>query len=244
MQQSLIDVYTEFKGNISLPEDLLLRVAPPLMLKVTPAWEQSSKRVLVVGQETLDWSFDNTQYADWPHLPIRTFREFLDVENSVSAMVDAYGFFDFAKGKRNHSSPFWRTFREIRHANGDSLDGIESTVLWTNLYRMSLDGGSVIKNAKREERSILKEASRKILLSEIEVLKPTAVVFFTGPYYNDTLYEIFDQIELKQIEGHDKNRTGYIEHSSLPPKTIRTYHPGYLSRGKWHVLRQVVDLLK
>ena len=117
--------------------------------------------------------------------------------------------------------------------------GADTAVLWTSLFRMALDGRSVIKNGTVEEIQLLREASRDILLAEIVALKPTAILFFTGPDYNEHLYAIFPGCEHLELAEYDPTRTSLLQHPMFPHPTLRTYHPGYLSRGHWHI----VDLI-
>ena len=73
MQKRLIQEYTEFKEKCVLPAELQDRLSPPLLIKVPEKWERSDKRVLVIGQETLGWSFQSGEYYSWPFyiFPIR-----------------------------------------------------------------------------------------------------------------------------------------------------------------------------
>ncbi len=241
MQEKLIQEYTKFREKAALPEALQERASPPLLINVSEAWERSNNRVLVVGQETLGWGFHDGEYYQWPYKPIRSFKDFLIADNAIQAMIHGYASFEFAKHQpENYRSPFWNAYRQIRKANGDEIDGINTSVLWSNLFRMSLDGGSVIKNGTNEEVSIIRAASAGLLLEEINILKPTTVIFFTGPDYNDALYSELTGCSLGQFMDYDSSRTSYISHPVLPEKSVRTYHPGYLNRGHWEVVNHIV----
>ncbi|WP_151192243.1 hypothetical protein [Desulfomicrobium orale] len=244
MQKRLIQEYTEFKEKCVLPAELQDRLSPPLLIKVPEKWERSDKRVLVIGQETLGWSFQSGEYYSWPFERIWSFKDFLKVNDSVQAMIHAYQEFEFAKQQpENYRSPFWRAYREIRKANKDTIDGIDTTVLWSNLFRMSLDCGSVIKNGKKEEIDMIRSVSSGLLLEEIKILKPTSVIFFTGPHYNETLYKEFGGIVLEKFMDYETNHTAYLNHPVLPKKSIRTYHPGYLNRGHWDILDKIIEAI-
>ena len=242
MQGQLIQAYSKFKEKSVLPDILQERLSPPLLLKVSEAWENSKKRVLVVGQETLGWGFHEGEYYQWPYASILSFKDFVTTDNSVEAMIRGYSSFEFAKHQPdNYRSPFWNAYRQVRKANGDEIDGINTTVLWSNLFRMSLDGGSVIKNGTSEEVSDIRTASAGLLLSEMEILKPTSAIFFTGPDYNDALYSEFDHSRLIRFKDYDTSRTSYISHPILPKRAIRTYHPGYLNRGHWEIVNEIIE---
>lgn len=152
MREQLLEQYEKLKSSVDFQDDLSERLSPPLCLYVPERWEKSECRVLIVDQETLGWDFGPNSYYEWPYDPIKNWRDFKRVQNSVLAMVHAYKIFEFARYQlENYRSPFWRAYRQFREAAGESRDGMETSVLWTNLFRMSLDGGSVIKNGSREE---------------------------------------------------------------------------------------------
>ena len=241
MQEELNRVYKNFLNSAQLSEELKRRLSAPLLIRVSEKWKESKKRVLVVGQETLGWDFDPKQTTG-AYSKISSFSDFIKKDNSVESMVRGYFYFDFARHQpKHHRSPFWRAFRQVRAANRDEVDGINSSVLWSNLFRMSLDGGSVVKNGTKEEVAAVQKASKGILRKEVEILKPTSVLFFTGPNYNNALYSEFKNVELLPFKGYPMSRTSYIRHPRLPKSTLRTYHPGYLNRGHWKVVDQVVD---
>ena len=243
MQTKLIEAYLKFKEESTLPETLQERLSAPLLLKVSNTWVKNKKRVLIVGQETLGWNFRKGQHYKWPYDPISSFKDFKMIDDSINAMVHGYSFFEFAKHHRNYSSPFWRAYRQVRKKIGDEIDGINTSVLWSNLFRMSLDGGSVIKNGSLEEISNIRTSSAGLLKAEIKILNPTSIIFFTGPDYNNSLYSEFENSTLIPFKSYDINQTSYVKHEVLPEKTIRTYHPGYLNRGKWDIVNQIIETI-
>lgn len=249
--QELSSLYGKFKNEVKIPQDLQGRLSPPLLLYPSDRWNEATVRVLIVGQETLGWGFTAGEYYDWPYQSILSFADFLAVDNSVEAMIHGYKAFEFARYQpENYNSPFWGAYRQIRRNFDDEVDGINTAVLWTNLFRMSLDGGSVINNGKEEEIKCIQSATRGILSSEIDNLKPNIVIFFTGPNYNKALYSEFEGIILKKFNEldqyqaflteypflFDESRTAWIEHPSLPEISIRTYHPGFSARGYWQLI--------
>jgi len=242
MQNQLNQIYVTFKKQANFRKELRDRLSPPLLLKVSDTWTNSKQRVLIIGQETLGWSFRKGEYYEWPYTPVLSFKDFKNTAQSVDAMVHGYSCFEFAKYQpENYRSPFWKAYRQVRKANGDQRDGIETTVLWTNLFRMSLDDGSVVNNGTKDEVIAIRESSAGLLLSEIEILKPTSVIFFTGPEYNDFLYSEFKNCNLVKFKNYDVSRTSLVDHPILPAKTVRTYHPGYLNRGHWDIVDQIIE---
>lgn len=248
MREQLLEQYENLKRNVNFQDDLAKRLSAPLCLHVPDKWENSKTRVLIIGQETLGWDFlpDDRRYGkdtyyDWPYPPIANWQDFKCVDDSAAAMTYGYQCFEFSRHQPiNRRSPFWRAYREVRKAVGDQEDGMDTCVLWTNLFKVSLDEGSVIKNGTKDEKEAIREASREILRAEIEILKPTAVIFFTGPNYNQTLYSIFSGMELLSFHGRDPEKTAQLIHPNLPDQTWRTYHPAYLLRSKqWVIIDQI-----
>ncbi|ADN78370.1 hypothetical protein [Geobacter sulfurreducens] len=238
--QNLKDLYGQLKEGAFISDELAGRLSPPLLLYPTTRWKEAAVRVLLVGQETLGWDFSDGSYFKWPYSEISSFKDFLTVENSVDAMMHGYKVFEFSRYQPdNYRSPFWRAYRQIRRNFDPEVDGLETAVLWTNLFRMSIDGGSVVNNGTEEEIKSLQLATAGLLKSEIEILKPNVVLFFTGPNYNDTLYKEFEGIKLLNFMGHDPSRTAWLEHRHLPNVSLRTYHPEYLNRGNWELVDNI-----
>ncbi|MBK8509590.1 MAG: hypothetical protein IPL51_13430 [Candidatus Competibacteraceae bacterium] len=244
MQEQLLEQYEKLKSSVRFRGDLPKRLSAPLCLYAPERWKNSENRVLIIGQETLGWGFCSGRYYDWPYEPIANWQDFTRVQDSVTAMVHGYKSFEFSRYQpENYRSPFWQAYRQFREVLGEQRDGVETSVLWTNLFRMSLDGGSVIKGS-REEVEQIREASRAVLRAELRILKPTAVVFFTGPKYNEALYSLFPNIEVFSFNGRDPQKTAQIMHPDLPSMAWRTYHPKYLSLSQqWGVIDEILGKL-
>ncbi len=244
MQEQLIVQYEKLKSSVSFGGDLPVRLSAPLCLYVPERWKNTENRVLIVGQETLGWDFRDGLYYEWPYEPIANWRDFERVPESVTAMIHGYKVFEFSRHEPKHyHSPFWRAYRQFREALGEQKDGLETSVLWTNLFRMSLDGGSVIEGTPEEIRQI-REASRAVLCAELGILKPTAVVFFTGPNYDETLNSLFPGIRVSSFNGRDPRNTAQISHPDLPSMAWRTYHPKHLSFSQqWSVIDEIIGRL-
>lgn len=219
-------------------------VEPLILMDVPEGWSRATNRVLVVGQETLGWDFEQGSYYDWPYPPIKGFEDFLSVPNSVEAMIHGYRAFEFSRYQPgNVNSPFWRAYRQIREAVGDEPEGFETKVLYTNLFKTAVNGTSIVKNGTIQEADDIWRASAQLLTREIEILRPDAVVFFTGPDYDRYLELEFAGVEWVSVDGFSQRQISKITHPSLPSRAYRTYHPGYLSRGNWHLVDQICTAL-
>lgn len=240
-QKTLNSLYEKFKSDICLPAALSERASPPLLLSVSDKWVNAKRRVLIVGQETLGWEWYPGDYFPELQTAIENFADFKKAPNGVEALTAGYRDFEFARYQPgNYNSPFWRAYRSVRAALGEEVDGPETAVLWTNLFRMSIDNGSVYENASTEESLLLREASSALLIAEIEELAPTSIIFFTGPNYNSHLYTMFPGVELMGFEEYEVDKTSMLSHPNLPVLSFRTYHPAYLVRsGQWGVISEI-----
>ena len=162
---------------------------------------------------------------------------------SIVKLQDAYDDFCFSETSKKHkNSPFWRAYREIRKAFDSCVEGIETNVLWTNLYRCSNDGKSWYGKKDASARESVEKALQGILWEEIKILEPTDIIFFTGPRYDRYLKQSLNgNVEFAPIDDRYSTRQlakFCINELSIPG--FRTYHPNYLQRSKnW----QVIDLL-
>lgn len=246
IQDQLNEIYEKFKKNTVLPAEISERASPPLLLSVSDKWAQSPNRILIIGQETQGWDFDPGDYFPDLESSIRNFSDFQKLHNSVPALTAGYRAFEFARHQpANYNSPFWRAYRSVRCSLNEEADGPETAVLWSNLFRVDLDGGSVVKNGSSEEVTHIREAGITLLREEINLLKPTAVIFFTGPDYNEHLHAQFPGVEAGHFLDHDPQKTAVLRHALLPSRSFRTYHPGYLSRsGQLGIIQEIIQQLK
>ncbi|MCX5722047.1 MAG: hypothetical protein NT179_08475 [Nitrospirae bacterium] len=232
-------LYTEFFEEIAFDSEIAGKCSLPLLLHVGPTWKESKHRLLIVGQETRGWDFHQGDYYDWPYPPIKHLSEFVNLANRIGVLMKGYRDFEFAKHQvPEHRSPFWRAFRHL----GASPD---VSVLWTNLFRVSFKGGSVIQNTSPGELNHILSTQKGLLEKEVRLLQPTAVVFFTGPYYDCALRNEFADVSFHPVQGHEERQFAQLRANSLPTQSYRTYHPNYLarSRERWTWLNQFAQLI-
>jgi hypothetical protein len=247
INKRLSEIYSEMKSGVNIENEVADHLSCPLLMYVTDKWVTSDKKILIVGQETLGWgeTKNNEWGYDWIYDDLVDFNNFKNYHTSVEALMHLYKIFEFSLHQRqNYNGPFFRAYREVRKSVENNVDGINTSVLWTNLFKMSFDGGSVNVATEKEREEIL-DVSRGMLHKELETLKPDVVVFFTGPQYNDSLYSIFNGVEKISYLGYDPEKTAKLSHDFLPKNTWRTYHPSYLQRSKkWEVIDNICDDIK
>jgi len=238
-QEKLTELYSKHLWDFNVDTALATRLSAPLLLHVPKFWSQSPLRILYVGQETLGWH----------HQEIKNLCDFRQAGHaSIDKLYERYQWFNFAnngESAANYRSPFWRFFRELRRISGNELNGQNSTVLWTNLFHFSYDQQSVIKNAGNALTKI-QSYNRGLLSAEIQIIRPTHVIFVTGPNYDPELRQEFPGVSYVGLNANPQ--VSLLSHAQLPKYTLRSYHPAYSQRtgGKANrtVLEQLTDWLK
>ena len=170
---------------------------------------------------------------------MKSFADFQAYQGAVDAVAQGYIDFAFARYEpANYRSPFWRAFRHL--LSRAKSDG-SGDVLWTNLFRCSIDGGSVIYGCQPAEVEAILTFQGGLLRQEIRLLQPTTVLFFTGPLYDAALQSEFPGAEFVPLGDYLPRQLARIVAPDLPRATFRTYHPGYLarSRERWGWLDEI-----
>jgi hypothetical protein len=224
--QQLGNRYVLFQQSAKLAKRLAVKASPPLLLLPHEKWKSSKTKLLIVGQETLRWSYDPCEVGDSGNR-IDNFWQFLEEEQGIQAMWNLYRWYALGRAYPNQNSPFWRGFRALSSA----INGCEDAALWTNVFKVNVRG-SVMQNCSAAEVSALRRAQKGLLHQEIAVLKPDIVVFFSGPRYDSTVQVDFPDMEISQFSRRlPRSSAGLLRSAGLPTRTIRTFHPEYLQRS-------------
>lgn len=239
-QQALNRLYFSLLDNKVSPQ-LAARLSCPLTLAVTPEWEASPNRLLIVGQETLDNGLLGDNAVGIAPGDVRSLGELAALPNRAEAidkLVSVYRTSMTGDGARENR-PFWLAFNKLWR-----LPGFESA-LWSNLFWCSLNGGSVWNNSSTSSEFVeIFKMHRGRLRREIELLKPTAVVFFTGPNYDVALKEEFEDAQLLALNDLPERGFARVTSQSLPEASFRLYHPKALRmQGHWQWLDTLEKLL-
>ncbi len=256
IQDQLNNLYSEYLSSASVEPNLASRLVCPFLLAVGPDWERTTRRLLIVGQETRsDWKWrpvghpnrPDHERCPWDHAPLESLADVYQYEHSVQALVSGYDWAFHGLAREDQlprSSPFWRAFHHLRTSTG-------YRILWTNLFRCACESGSIIRAVQRGKlapgdlKSILK-FQRGLLGRETCILKPKAVVFFTGPTadYENELQSEFPRREFVPIQGYDPRELARVVDVALPALSFRTYHPAALRRHhKWDFLDEIAAAL-
>ncbi|CAM3540571.1 hypothetical protein [Marinicrinis lubricantis] len=198
----------------------LEQLSNPFLVKALPAYRKAKRRVLFVGQETNGW--------DSFKITLETFRhtnEEMRRENVVDFLQWMYE--DLRHHRKYDHTPFWKGMRRLYQAisPGEGDDGF----LHSELVRFDYAN-------KRPPQHIeeLLQREYNILPMEIAALSPQAVVFLTGPDYDDRLRSTFhhagglgNTLSLEPVKDFSINALSRVIHPQLPYHTYRTYHPNY-----------------
>ncbi len=192
MEKELRELYEKWSDEIVSKCSALLgkEYSNPYYVSIPENWENSPQRIMIVGEEGYgEWGCGK-KYGQTPQDPPYTIKSIEQLQEYNSWVI---------KTKKSSSklTPFWRRFNKI-------LD-LGFPCIWNNLDKIH----STIKRSKLKyklsngEEQLLHITPTKILQKEIEILKPTIVIFFGW-------YSIALRAELPKVfELFDKDRKSH-----------------------------------
>lgn len=184
----------------------------PMFIEVPPAYAEASLKLMVVGQEAGGWA-----------------KPVAFTQGAAAALMSFYTDFDLGRNQRPFT-PFWQAAQKV--AAGLCAASGPGSFLWSNLVKVDIGGRRPPKDV---EAAV---ASLKLVETELAVTRPDAVIFFTGPRYDDRLKATCPGATIEELG----NGTARIH--GMPFRAVRTYHPKYLRmKGLWAELDDVVTQL-
>jgi len=202
----------------------LCQISNPLLLDTFPEYLNSAKRILFVGQQTNGWGNYLGQH---------------ETDDNVEELMALYR--KFHLGEKYLPAPFLNACRTIcRRLNPGSSD---LSFIWTNLVKVDQCGRRPCQEVENRVSQ-----SFPVLIDEIGILNPDAVIFFSGPNYDSRISAIFglnfDDIS-QQVDNFELRRLALLVHRCLPAKSYRTYHPSYLRRKglEGTIVDKICDLI-
>ena len=200
----------------------------PFSFAVTEQYMRSKRRIMIIGQEAKDFS---CYESDWPLPNIQQFNECY-VNTQLNRRVPGYEY---------NRSPFWRFFREM------AKEGIEP--VWNNLDKFHQDiNGKTIPLSLEMEYVFSKtygKDNKSLLQREIELTKPTLVLFVTGPSYHESMALALnaDDRKLQEVKPTVSSPCRQItELTNMGIPMFWSYHPAYLSRRR--SIQWVIDSIR
>jgi hypothetical protein len=237
---ALEGIYRQFHETVRLPRPLAERASAPLLISPHAEWMKATFRILIVGQETHGWGYTRSDDAS-DLSTVNNFLEFCASEKGVDSMLRGYQVFLHESDYWKRNSAFWRAFRIC----GQAMHSEQSSVLWTNIFKVDVEG-SVVRNCSRVERELIMESQRDLLKREISLLAPDVVLFFSGPTYDPALEFAFPDITFHRFHPNVETRElAYVRSSDLSPLCLRSFHPSYLQRSRrWSTVLGMAEWLQ
>lgn len=199
-------------------------ISYPFFLGVSETYFRSEKRIMIVGQETRGWS---GYKPDWSIEDTRKWAiDYLNYQLRYSndqILREQFG--------RRNSSPFWSFFKQF------SKEDIVPS--WNNIDKAQrfVDGKTMRLTEETEIKlnCILPNSKKTLFQTEVEITKPNAIVFITGPNYTVTMESAMNLKEglLKEVGLSYQNGCVEItEITGLGIPVFWTYHPRHISSRK------------
>jgi hypothetical protein len=208
-KQSITGAYQELMSVIA--EHHLERLTHPLLICTHKEYEDAKVKIMFFGQETNDW------YGEWQ-------------TTEVDALVRKYHDFFCSGYCYTYGRHFWNGIGHFSRAISGAL-AEDLGLLWNNIVKIGKCG----TKGRPSERVIGVQFKRfNVFTSEIRITRPDKVLFFTGPYYDDLLAHAFPGVRFTAIRGWPSRALSRLEADGLPGLALRTYHPNFLWRNRFH----------
>jgi hypothetical protein len=208
---------------------------PPVLVQQPPDWVNATHRVAYIGQETLGWRWikndPDDRYYTWEYEDIETLQKFIEYDRSVEALMYGYTQFDFsAHQPKNLNGPFWRYFHKLRETLRNKAGSVSAIA--SNVIRCAADSesGFTLWSISETDRRTYLRWQKGLLQAELTELRPTLIVFVTGPNYESYLKDEFDQLSYEPVSSFELKVLSKLVSPRLIAPAYRTYHPGYLNR--------------
>lgn len=190
-------------------------ISSPFFTGICDKYIASKKRIMIVGQQTNGWKIykHDSCLQDSQQWTIDYLNRQLDYESN-------------GEFKKNNS-PFWSFFKDFSHEN--------IIPCWNNIDKAQ-------RNIKGESQPLTEEIeialnhvlplSKKTLFQrEVEITKPNAVVFITGPSYQKTMETAMELNNNALTNFLPRVKQPCIDitdpaHLGIP--AFWTYHPNYI----------------
>ncbi len=131
---------------------------------------------------------------------------------------------------------FWNAIKSLKEAIGETL-GTSLGLLWNNIVKVGRKDGRGRPSQPIVETQM---SSFNVVPDEVEITQPDAVLFFTGPNYDDLIRRAFPDVRFEGFRKWEPRRLARLRSADLPERTYRTYHPNYLWRIGFYKYRDVI----
>ncbi|WP_461638941.1 hypothetical protein [Labilibaculum euxinus] len=196
---------------------------------------KSNEGILVVGKATNGWITNSREIEVL----------FGESANKVFARDDQMKWVSNLatnkKGYNTRKSPFWRVIKRVAKKYYQNTDEEWSSLLaWSNLYKISYDSGNPCKLLKKAQEQYCK----KILKTEIQILAPRYVIFFTSGWENSFFEDISKGKTIKEEKSTKWSDKKYEVKSYLIENVIYiiSVHPqGKLENNHTNAISKIIE---
>lgn len=191
--------------------------------------------IMIVGQEALNYDkLNEDNLREWPPKKSQ--------EWSIAYLNKQIGVKDIQYDITYNNSPFWLLFRLFYDKR--------IFPCWNNLdkvHRYIKNDNNQAKTTplKEEHERVLNQPffpnANTLLLEEIEIVKPDAIVFVTGPRYKVSMETALNCDLSTVVPNKEEYVRDITEALNIGIKGFWTYHPKYLSHHR--KLKDCVELI-
>lgn len=160
-------------------------------------------------------------------------------ESTATSVIDGMEYSDKIITENYYgSSPFFQFMAKfVSEINMVKYEDARFCYYWTNIFRISTndkDTSDKLKNYYDLLNTYINMINT--LPEEINIVEPDAIIFLTGPEYDQYLQQIFS-CSFQSVQTidriNDKNFLSRVISNDLPKKTFRIYHPrALIYKGK------------
>lgn len=235
MQEQLDDLYIEYLKRILSEEDILDMInshelSSPQLLDISAPranYIQSDYKIVFIGKETNGW-FNRFERQNAGLTTINgQYRQYLEELKKIYKKHNI---------GENYRKPIF-TFIDLltERTNQIKNTGIILTELLRHDYNQE---GASYQLAVR-----LAYDNNYILRKEIEILRPNAVVFLTGPNYDMYISHTYPQATFHSYNDYDLRQVAIIEGITNIGKAVRIYHPNAHSPQGWEFRYDMIEII-
>lgn len=199
--------------EINKNEDNKLTASHPLLIKVNEEkYQNSDIKIMIVGQETNGWYDDFT--------------------GDMNISLNGYESFFNSNYCYSYGGQFWNGVKKFKTKIEEKYPNKNVYILWNNICKI----GNSQENTNRAAQYIQNVENKEfnIIKDELEILNPDIVIFFTGHSYDNIRELKLGKVDYESINDFKESQLVKIKDSKIK-NMFRTYHPGYLYRGKGRI---------
>lgn len=215
IHEALSDAYQAILTDEALAS--LAEVEADLAGVFLPSAPLKPVSLMIVGRETTSW------FGGLPKIHRTTRAEYVaaSMERHRQALEQRAG-----RSK----------FRQFYKKTSQTVEAAGGSVAWHNLFALSFKNNSPVRCTAIESIS---ELSKKLLMAQIEILRPQALLFVTGPDY-DTHIKAFFKGRISDSDVLEKRRLWSFKIDGI--QCYRTNHPR-CAKGAPSRMRSLKEIL-